>query len=116
MFIPLLSGSNSAVAANPGGSAMNTLAALRNLPDSSNSEATHLEGEARTALTNRDLQTAVSSLYRAVGADPKFTRAWLELGQILFTQMQKDAALEAFHNAIVSDPDEPPFPRRLGTA
>jgi tetratricopeptide (TPR) repeat protein len=114
VFIPLISGSNSDVAANPTGSAMNALARLRSLPDSSNHEATRLEGEARTALTDRDLQTAVSSLYRAVAADPKFTRAWLELGQILFTQMQNDAALDAFHKAIAADPDEPAVPKAVG--
>ncbi len=107
VFIPLLSGSNSAVAANPTGAAMNTLAGLRNLPESSNGEATRLEGEARTALNKSDLQTAVSSLYRAVAADPKFTRAWLQLGQILSTQRQDDAALEAYHKAIAAAPDEP---------
>lgn len=114
VFIPLLSSSNSAVAANPGAPDVNTLAALRNLPDSANSESTKLEGEARTAMTNHDLQTAVSSLYRAVAADPKFTRAWLELGHILSVQRQDDAALEAFYKAIAADPNEPAVPKAVG--
>lgn len=111
VFIPLLSGPNSASAPIPPSQVMSMIERLRNLPDSPNSEAARLEGEARTAMTNRDLQTVVSSLYRAVAADPKFARAWLELGHILPGQAQIDAALEAYHKAIAAAPDEPAVPK-----
>jgi tetratricopeptide (TPR) repeat protein len=56
----------------------------------------------------------VSSLYRAVAADPKFARAWVMLGQLLLLEKQKDAAVDAYHKAMAADPEEPRIPKALG--
>ena len=56
----------------------------------------------------------MSSLYRAVSADPKFTRAWLVLGSLLLTQHQVDAGMDAFHKAMEADPTQPAIPKALG--
>jgi tetratricopeptide (TPR) repeat protein len=112
-FIPLLSKSGTTVA-DLQNSVWTTVNALRSLPDSKNEEATRLESEARESLDKKDLQSAVSSLYRAVTSDPRFTRAWVVLGEVLFAQKQKDAGIEAFHKAIADDPTEPAIPKDLG--
>jgi tetratricopeptide (TPR) repeat protein len=91
-----------------------SISALRNLPDSSNAEAARLESEARDDLAKHDLPDATSSLYRAVTADPKFTRAWLVLGGLLLTQHQVDAGMDAFHKAMEADPTQPAIPKALG--
>jgi tetratricopeptide (TPR) repeat protein/transglutaminase-like putative cysteine protease len=113
-FIPLLSGSDSSLAAGNASPNLSSMSALRNLPDSSNEEATRLESEAREAIAKHDAQDAVSSLYRAVAADPKFARAWVMLGSVLFIQKQKDAGIEAFHKAMIADPAQPAIPKALG--
>jgi transglutaminase-like putative cysteine protease/tetratricopeptide (TPR) repeat protein len=110
----LLEGSNAIVpndiktpttpAANPFG----------NLRDSANPEALRLENEGREALAKNDFQGAVSSLYRAVSADPKFTRAWVILGGLLLMQNQKEAGMDAFHKAMAADPTQPAIPKALG--
>jgi tetratricopeptide (TPR) repeat protein/transglutaminase-like putative cysteine protease len=114
VFIPLLSGSSSSAAAESTNTNLTTINTLRNLPDSSSEEATRLESEARDQLAKHDLQSAVSSLYRAVSADPKFTRAWVVLGSVLLMQKQKDAGVEAFHKAMAVDPQQPAIPKALG--
>lgn len=112
-YIPLSSGSGSPVAAqrNPDSATMNS---LRRLPDSASPEAVRLENEAREAIERHDAQSAVSSLYRAVAIDPKFTRAWLILGGLLLMQKQRDAGIDAFHKAMVAAPEEPAVPKSLG--
>jgi tetratricopeptide (TPR) repeat protein len=76
------------------------------LPDSTNPEALRLEQEARDAAGRQDFQTAVSSLYRSVAADPKFTRAWVTLGGILMSLHQNDSADDAFQKAMTANPNE----------
>ena len=112
-FIPLLSGTDSSSAVKRQSATLDTFSRLRNLPDSSNAEAVRLEDEARGAMGKNDQQTAVSSLYRAVGADPKFARAWVLLGSMLLLQKQKDAGIDAFHKAMAAAPDEPAIPKVL---
>jgi tetratricopeptide (TPR) repeat protein len=114
MFIPLLPGSGSSATAGSENTNQTMVNTLRSLPESSNPEATRLEGEARDEIAKRDLQSAVSSLYRAVAADPKFTRAWVTLGELLLVQKQKDAAVDAFHKAIAADPEQAAIPKALG--
>jgi tetratricopeptide (TPR) repeat protein len=114
VYIPLLTGSGSSAAAETENTNLTTMNTLRNLPDSSNEEATRLEREAREAMEKHDLQGAVSSLYRAVAADPKFTRAWVILGGVLLLQKQKDAGMEAYHKAMAADPAQPAIPKALG--
>ncbi len=91
-----------------------SLRALRELPASKSEEANHRESEAREEIGGRDLQSAVSSLYRAVSADPKFARAWVMLGQLLFAQKQVDTGIEAFRKAMAAEPEERAIPKALG--
>jgi tetratricopeptide (TPR) repeat protein len=88
--------------------------ALQELPESNSQEANRLVADARDAIGNRDPQSAVSSLYRAVSVDPKFTRAWMLLGTLLLSQKQKDAGVDAFKKAIASDPNQPALQKALG--
>jgi tetratricopeptide (TPR) repeat protein len=113
-YIPLSSGSPSAVASVRPNSSTTTVSAVKNLPDSSNAEAARLESDARQAFEKRDMQGAVSSLYRAVSADPKFTRAWVMLSSLLLSQKQVDAGMDAFHKAMAVDPAQPAIPKALG--
>lgn len=113
-FIPLMSGSDTTARVDPTHPGMSTLTALRNLPDSANQEALRLENAARDAMAKNDAPTAVSSLYRAVAADQKFTRAWVMLGTLLLSQKQNDAGIEAFHKAMAADPELAAIPKALG--
>ncbi len=87
---------------------------IRDLPESGSSEANRLESDARDQMTNHDAPGAVSSLYRAVAVDPKFTRAWVLLGMLLLEQKQVDAGIDAFHKAMAADPAQPAIPKALG--
>lgn len=80
---------------------------LGSLPSSSDPEALHLENEAREAVQRQDYQSATSSLYRAVGDDPKFVRAWVFLGELLMREQHPDDATAAFQKAIAVNPKEP---------
>jgi tetratricopeptide (TPR) repeat protein len=88
--------------------------AIRNLPESNSSDANQLEAKARDEMAKRDLPGAVSSLQGAVAADPKFTRAWIMLGELLLTEKQVDAGMDAFRKAMATDPQEPAIPKMLG--
>jgi len=114
VFIPLSSGSGSSVAQGTTDPNLSTMSSLRSLPESSNAEAARLESEARGKMTNHDLPGAVSSLYRAVAADPKFTRAWVILGGLLIMQRQVDAGTDAFQKAMAIDPTQPAISKALG--
>jgi len=114
VFIPLMSGSGSSVAANEENPSVATMAALRALPDSSNAEAARLEHEARDDIAKQDLPDAVSSLYRAVSMDPKFARAWVVLGNLLFMEQQVEAGVDAFHKAMAADSTQAAIPKGLG--
>ena len=43
----------------------------------------------------------------AVGLDPKFTRAWLWLGEIYKSRRQHDLALQAYRKALEADSTQP---------
>ncbi len=105
-FIPLLS-ERASPADEVSIQANSIMNSIRSLPDSSNPEALRLETEAREALGRRDQQGAISSLYRAVSADPKFVRAWITLGGLLMTAHQLDSGRDAFQKAIAANPKEP---------
>jgi tetratricopeptide (TPR) repeat protein len=113
-FIPLSSGSESFSTTRNMTPLTSIVGSLRNLPNSSNEEAIRLETEASDALTKQDMQTAVSSLYRAVSADPKFARAWVTLGSLLLSQRQTEAGMDAFHKAMQQS-TEAAIPKALGT-
>jgi tetratricopeptide (TPR) repeat protein/transglutaminase-like putative cysteine protease len=80
------------------------LGGMWSLPESSLSDANRLEIEARSAIGRRDFSNGLKTLKRAVELDPKFTRAWLEIGTSYIVSGQKDFALEAFLKAVESDP------------
>jgi len=105
-FIPLVSERASA-AGEASIQANSLINSMRALPDSSNQEALRLETEAREALGRKDQQGAISSLYRAVAADPKFVRAWITLGGLLMVSRQADSGMDAFQKAIAVNPKEP---------
>jgi tetratricopeptide (TPR) repeat protein len=114
-FIPLYSGLAASGTPAPAAAALlSAQDAFRSLPGSSDPEATRLENDAKEAIQRKDTQGAISSLYRALGADPKFTRAWLILGGLLMSSHQIDAALDAFHKAIAADPKQPVAYKVLG--
>lgn len=103
----------------PNGPNSNVLASsfmsdIRNLPGSTSPEANSLEEDAREKIKNFDMAGAVSSLYRAVSTDPKFTRAWVLLGTELLMQKQVSAGMDAFHKAMATDPDQAAIPKALG--
>ena len=87
---------------------------IRNLPESTSPEANRLAEDGREKFENHDMAGAVSSLYRATSADPKFTRAWVLLGTLLLTQKQVNAGMDAFQRAMTSDPGQAAIPKALG--
>lgn len=112
-FIQLASGPRPAPgpATNEANVFMNS---IRDLPDSPNQEALRLESEGRDAIGRQDFQAATSSLYRSVGLDPKFARAWLTLGELLMTSHQTDSGMDAFQKAIAAAPQEPAIYKMYG--
>jgi tetratricopeptide (TPR) repeat protein len=102
------SSSTAIVAPNaaPPGTLFSILGEIRTLPESSSSDANRLEVAARSTLTHGDHSATISAFKRVVEADPKFTRAWLELATLYFASRQSDSALDALHNAIDSDPKQ----------
>ena len=91
-----------------------SLRAILELPDSVSPDANRLAAAARDEIAKQNPQEAVSSLYRAVSADPKFTRAWVALGQLLLAQKQTEAGVDAFHKAMTADPGQRAIPKILG--
>jgi Domain of Unknown Function with PDB structure (DUF3857)/Tetratricopeptide repeat len=83
------------------------LRSIRDLPDSSDEDATRLEIEAWRAFGRNDLESAVASLQRSVAADPKFIRAWVIVGEFLMMQNRTEPAIDAFQKAIAANSDEP---------
>src|ERR1035438_3237954 len=105
-YIPLFSGTKP-VKSDVIAAASSVMRLIGTLPDSSNKEALRLEAEAMDAGSRKDVHGAISSLYRAVAADPKFTRAWIMLGGLLMSSHQNDAGRDAFQKAISVDPKQP---------
>jgi tetratricopeptide (TPR) repeat protein len=105
-FIALSSGT-SPPSTEPSAAMSSLVNFMNSLPDSANPEAARLERDAVEAMRRNDLQSAVSSLYRAVSADPKFTRAWITLGGYLMGTHQFEAGMDAFRKVIATNPKEP---------
>ena len=85
------------------------------LPYSANADAARAYDEAREEYTRQDFQAEIGSLNKAVAIDPKFTRAWLWLGEIYKSRGQQDLALQAYRKAIEIDPQLPVGYKALGT-
>jgi tetratricopeptide (TPR) repeat protein len=85
------------------------------LPYSDNSEAAQAYDHAREEYLKHDPQAEIAFLQHAVEVDPKFTRAWLWLGEIYKSVRQPDAALKAYRRAIDID-QQPVSYKALGFA
>jgi Flp pilus assembly protein TadD len=77
------------------------------LPYSDKQDAAKAYDDAREEYKKNDPQAEIASLERAVGIDPKFTRAWLWLGEIYKFRRQQDLALQAYRKALEVDPTLP---------
>ncbi|HEX8810815.1 MAG TPA: tetratricopeptide repeat protein, partial [Terracidiphilus sp.] len=88
--------------------------AIRDLPESDSAEASRLENEARNHLASGDMSGAVASLQQAVVADPKFVRALVMLGSLLFAQKNVAEGNEVFQKAIAVDPSRVIIPKAQG--
>jgi tetratricopeptide (TPR) repeat protein len=88
--------------------------AIWELPYTSNPEAARAYDEAREQFQKHNILQEIASLRRAVEIDPKFTRAWLWLGEIYKFTGQADSALEAYQKAIAIAPQEPVSYKALG--
>ncbi|MGC2197000.1 MAG: tetratricopeptide repeat protein [Terriglobales bacterium] len=82
------------------------MSAIGGLPASDSEDANRLEAEARNTVRQGHRSTSVSEFKRVVEADPKFTRAWLELAMVYLGMGQSDPALDALRNAIKSSPQQ----------
>jgi len=88
--------------------------AIWELPYSNNPEAARAYEEARDEFQKKNTLQEIASLRRAVEIDPKFTRAWLWLGEIYKFMGQTDSALQAYQRAIEVAPQEPVSYKALG--
>lgn len=82
------------------------LKAFTDLPNSTNSEALGAESDARESFRSGEFQNAIAGMKHAVSLDPKFARAWIELGLFYLGMQQKDSALDAFRKAADADPQQ----------
>jgi tetratricopeptide (TPR) repeat protein len=73
------------------------------LPYSDNPDAARAYDQAKEEYNNHDTQAEIAALKHAVEIDPKFTRAWLWLGEIYKSTRQTDLALQAYRKAIDID-------------
>jgi tetratricopeptide (TPR) repeat protein len=80
--------------------------ALTELPSSTNPEAIQAESDAREAMQRRDRESAIVAIKHAVSLDPKFARAWIELGGMYAGTPEKGFALSAFQKAVEADPKQ----------
>ena len=88
--------------------------AIWELPYSNNPEAARAYDEARNQFQKGNTLLEITSLRRAVEIDPKFTRAWLWLGEIYRFTRQADLALQAYQKAVEVAPQEPVTYKALG--
>ena len=86
------------------------------LPPSASSEATGLEDEARDEMKRHDPEDAVFSLQGAVAADPKFARAWVFLGVLLFAKKHYSEAAAAYEEAVKISGDSGELQANMGSA
>ena len=85
------------------------------LPYSENPEAARAYDEAREQFQRQDVAGEIASLNHAVEIDPKFTRAWLWLGEIYKSTGQPDRALQSYRKAIEIDSQQAVGYKALGS-
>jgi len=79
---------------------------LRQLPESSNSEALQAEHDAINAIQSKDYTSAITNLKRATSLDPKFSRAWIMLALTNEGKRDASSAIAALKNAVDADPTQ----------
>ncbi|HEX8816160.1 MAG TPA: DUF3857 domain-containing protein [Terriglobales bacterium] len=84
------------------------------LPYSDTPEAARLYDQAKEEYQKHNLQGEIDALKRALEIDPKFTRAWLWLGEIYRSMGRSNEALDAYRKAIAADPQQPVSYKALG--
>jgi tetratricopeptide (TPR) repeat protein len=89
--------------------------AIWNLPYSENAEAAKAYDDARAKAQLSDTQGEIALLNHALEMDPKFTRAWLWLGQIQRGAGHVEQALESYRRAIKTDPEVAVSYKALGS-
>lgn len=77
--------------------------AIRSLPESDVAAANAAELDARSSAPGGDTSKIMEGLQRAVDADPKFTRGWIELAAAQLAARQNEAALDSLVKAISVD-------------
>ncbi len=85
------------------------------LPYSTKPEAARAYDDAREEFNRNDRAAEIASLNHVVTIDPKFTRAWLWLGEIYKSGGEQDLALQAYRKAVEIDPGVPVSYKALGT-
>jgi tetratricopeptide (TPR) repeat protein/transglutaminase-like putative cysteine protease len=85
------------------------------LPYSDNPEAAAAYDQAREEYDKHDTQAEITALKHSVEIDPKFTRAWLWLGEIYKFTRQSDLAVQAYRKAVDID-QQPVSYKALGFA
>lgn len=88
------------------GSSPSLLSEAMKLPASNSPDANQFEADAYSAIRRGEHFAAVSAFKSAVEADPKFTRARLELAAGYMASGLSDAALDTLRKAIESDPKQ----------
>ena len=73
------------------------------MPYSQNPEAARAYDDARKQVLSHDTQGEIVSLQHAVQVDPKFTRAWLWLGEVFKSMSRFDEAIQAYRRGIDAD-------------
>ena len=87
------------------------------IPYSENSAAAQAYAAAQRSFQGKEGTDAeISSLKHAVEIDPKFTRAWLWLGEIYKFTGRQDLAVESYRKAIEADPNQLVSYKALGYA
>jgi tetratricopeptide (TPR) repeat protein/ubiquitin-protein ligase len=76
------------------------------LPASSNPEALRAEENARKSMLTKDDASAITALKYAVSLDPRFSRAWIELGWMYSATGDQSSALSAYQQAVEADPNQ----------
>ena len=89
--------------------------AIWSLPESTNADATAAFRKAGEEFQSHGLQSGIASLKRAVELDPKFTRAWLSLGELYEHTGQTDEAVGSYRRALEANPKEPILYEALGS-
>jgi len=77
--------------------------ALRSLPESDVAAANAAELDGRSSASGGDTSKMMEAFQRAISADPKFTRGWIELAAAQLAAGQNEAALDSLVKAISVD-------------